>query len=132
MLNNPSFFRTLTKWKLVVFKASLIDIDKANEAKSHPERLLEEIVPTKNHEFLPFFGQVSADRLPPHRPGINHEVCLKDGEAPTGGPLDLMSRTELVTLKGWLEENMSQGFIHQSSSPFAMPVLYEKKPDGGL
>jgi len=43
-----------------------------------------------------------------------------------------MSRTELVVLKEWLEENMSKGFIRQSSSPFAAPVLFAKKPDGAL
>jgi len=45
MLNKSSFFRTLTKGKHMVFKASPIDIDNANEAKDHPERLLEGIVP---------------------------------------------------------------------------------------
>jgi hypothetical protein len=43
-----------------------------------------------------------------------------------------MSRTELVVLKEWLEENMSKGFIQHTSSPFAAPVLFAKKPGGGL
>jgi len=43
-----------------------------------------------------------------------------------------MSRAKLVALKECLEENMLKGFIHQSSSPFAAPVLLAKKPDGGL
>jgi len=43
-----------------------------------------------------------------------------------------MSRAELVTIKEWLEENMSKVLIRQSSSPFAVPVLFSKKPDGGL
>jgi hypothetical protein len=43
-----------------------------------------------------------------------------------------MSRAELVVLKEWLEENMSKGFIQQSSSPFAAPVLFAKNPGGGL
>jgi len=43
-----------------------------------------------------------------------------------------MSRTELVVLKELLEENMSKGFIRQSSSPFAAPVLFAKKPGGGF
>jgi len=42
---------------------------------------------------------VLADRLPPHRPGIDHEVRLKDGETPTWGPLYSMSRAELIVLK---------------------------------
>jgi hypothetical protein len=43
-----------------------------------------------------------------------------------------MSRAELIILKEWLEENMSKGFIRQSSSPFAAPVLFAKTPGGGL
>jgi len=43
-----------------------------------------------------------------------------------------MSRAEVVVIEEWLEENMSKGFIRQSSSPFVSPVLFAKKPDGGL
>ena len=132
ILNGASFFRTVKNGKLSIFKASLYDIKKAIEEKDLKEQPLEEIVPEQYHEFLPLFNKVLADRLPPHRPGIDHEVRLKDGETPTWGPLYSMSRAELVVLKDWLEENMSKGFIRQSSSPFAAPVLFAKKPGGGL
>jgi hypothetical protein len=78
------------------------------------------------------FSKVLADRLPPHQPGIDHQVRLQDGETPTWGPLYSMSRAELVVLKEWLVENMSKGVIHQSSSLFAAPVLFAKNPGGGL
>jgi len=132
LLNGSSFFRTVKNGKLTILKASLYDINQAIEAKDLKERPLEEIVPEQYYEFLPWFSKILADRLPPHRPGINHEVRLKEGETPTWGPLYSMSRTELVVLKEWLEENTSKGFICQSSSPFAAPVLFVKKPDGGL
>jgi hypothetical protein len=35
-------------------------------------------------------------------------------------------------MKEWLEDNMTKGFIRQSSSPYAAPCLFAKKPDGGL
>jgi len=132
MLNGASFFRTVRKGRLTVFKALLYDINKTIEAKDLKECPLEEIVPEQYHEFLPLFNKVLADRLPPHRPGSDHEVRLKDGETPTWGPLYSMSRAELIVLKQWLEKNMSKGFIRQSSSPFAAPVLFAKKPGGGL
>ena len=132
MLNGASFFCTVKKGKLTIFKASLYDINKAIEAKDLKEHPLEEIVPKQYHELLPLFSKVLADRLTPHWPGIDHEVRLKDGETLTRGPLYSMSRTELVVLKEWLEENMSKGFIRQSSSPFAAPVLFAKNPGGGL
>jgi hypothetical protein len=43
-----------------------------------------------------------------------------------------MSRTEWIVLKEWLEENISKGFIQQSSSPLAAPVLFAQRPGGGL
>jgi len=43
-----------------------------------------------------------------------------------------MFRTELQTLKEWLEENLSKGFIRASSSPAASPILFVKKTDGSL
>jgi hypothetical protein len=53
MLNGASFFRTVKKGKLTVFKASLYDINKAIVAKDLQERPLEEIVPKQYHDFLP-------------------------------------------------------------------------------
>jgi hypothetical protein len=132
MLNRASFFRTVKKGRLTVFKASLSDINKAIEAQDLKERPLEEIVSKQYHEFLLLFNKVLADRLPPHCPVIDHDVRLKDGETPTWGPLYSMSRAELVVLKEWFEENMAKGFIRQSSSPFAAPVLFATKPGGGL
>jgi len=132
MLNRSSFFRAVKTGKLKMFKASHYDINQAIEAKDLGERPLEEIVPKQYHEFLVLFNKVFADRLPPHRPGIDHEVRLKDGETPPWGPHYSMSRAELVALKEWSEENMSKEFIRQSSSPFVAPVHFAKTPDGGL
>ena len=132
MLDGYLFFQTVERGKLMVFKESLYDINIAIEAKDLEDRPLEEIVPGQYHEFLPLFKIVLADRLQPHQPGIDHALCLKEGETPMWGPLYSMSRAELVALEEWLEENMSKGFIRQSSLPFAAPVLFGMKPDGGL
>jgi len=132
MVYGSSSFWTVKKAKLRVFKVSLYDINKAIAAKDCRERPLEEIVPEQYDEFLPLFNNVSADRLPPHQPSVDHEVRLKEGETPTWGPLYSMTRAELVALKEWQEEYMSKGFIRQSSSPVAAPVRFAKKPDWGL
>jgi hypothetical protein len=100
MLNEASFFWTVKKGTLLtVFKVSLYDITIPIEAKVLKEHPLEEIVPEQNHEFLPLFNKVLAGSLPPHRPGIDHEVRLNPGETPTWGPLYSMSRAELAVLK---------------------------------
>ena len=43
-----------------------------------------------------------------------------------------MNRVELETLKAWIEDNLSKGFIRSSSSPAGAPVLFAKKADGSL
>ena len=43
-----------------------------------------------------------------------------------------MSRDELTTLRTWLDENLAKGFIRPSSSHVTSPVLFVKKPGGGL
>jgi len=132
MLNGSLFFWTVKKGKLKVFKASLYDINNAIEAEELKEQPLEDIVPAQYHEFLHVFNPALVDHLPPHQPGIDHKVRLKDGETPLWGPLYSMSRTELEVLIEWLKENMSKGFIRQSSSPFVAPGLLAKKRDRGL
>jgi hypothetical protein len=61
MLNGSSFFRTVKKSTLTIFKASLYDINKAIEGKALKERPPEEIVPEQYHEFLPLFSKALAD-----------------------------------------------------------------------
>jgi len=102
MLNGTSFFRMIKTGKMTVFKASLYDINKAVEAQDLKEKSLKEVIPKQYHEFLPLFNKVLADRLPPHRPIIDHDVRLKEGETPSWGPLFKMSREELVVMKEWL------------------------------
>jgi len=132
MLNGSSCCRNVKNGKLKAFTASLYDINKAIEAKDLKERPLEEIIPKQYHEFLPLCKTVLAECLPPHRPDIDHEVRLKEGETPTRGHLYSMSRVELVTLEEWLEGNRSKGGCCQSSSPYAVPLPFAKRPDGSV
>ena len=89
------------------------------------------LVPTEYHKFLPLFKKVIADVLPPHRP-YYHKIMLKEGFSPTFGPLYSLSRPKLQALQEWLDENLSKGFIHTSSSPVGVPILLVKKSDGLL
>jgi hypothetical protein len=43
-----------------------------------------------------------------------------------------MSQDELQAVREYLQDNTSKGFIESSSAPFASPVLFVKKADGGL
>jgi len=132
MLNGASFFRTVKRGKLTIVKASVYEFNKAIEAKDLKDKPLEEDIPKQYHECQPLFNSILADRLPPHRPNIDHEVRLKEGKTPSWGPLYKMSREELVVMKELLEDNTTKGFIQQSSSRYAAPCMFAKEPDGGL
>ncbi|ODM15558.1 hypothetical protein SI65_09161 [Aspergillus cristatus] len=82
-------------------------------------------------DFANVFSPKEAECLPPHCP-YDHDIKLQDGKVPPFRPLYPMSWEELKVLKDWIEENLRKGFIHPSSSPTASPVLFVKKPGGGL
>jgi transposase InsO family protein len=130
------FRRLAYKHKLTIFSTSLYEINQAlglkEQSKEPKDELdLKDYIPTEYHEFLPLFSEALAKNLPPHRP-YDHKIPLREGFTPPYGPLYSMSRTELQTLKDWLEENLSKGFIRASSSPAASPILFVKKTDGSL
>ncbi len=118
-----------------VFAASLKDIEKALAPKKHTDP--RQKLPQHYHEFLPLFDRNAADRLPPPRPGIDHEIPLEKGEGGQEkplpwGPLYGMSREELIVLRKTLTELLDKNFIRASSSSASAPVLFVRKPGGGL
>lgn len=120
-----------------IFAASMSDIDKALRAKAHSDP--REKLPRQYHQYLDVFDRKKADTLPPLRGDkIDHKIELieKDEkgnkvEAPWG-PLYNMSTEELLVLRKTLTEYLDKGFIQVSNSPAAAPVLFVKKPGGGL
>ena len=64
---------------------------------------------------------------------MDHKIKLEPKDAqPPWGPLYSMSRGELLVLRKELTSLLEKGFIRVSSSPAAAPVLFAKKPGGGL
>lgn len=109
--------------------ASIEDIRKALEPKIFVDPVAK--VPSHYHERLKVFDQSEADVLPPHR-DCDHEIKLQPGTTPPHGPLYSMSEDELLVLRKFLKENLEKGFIRASTSPAASPVLFARKPGGGL
>ena len=75
--------------------------------------------------------------LPPLRgKGIDHAIEVETVNGHEArvlwGPLYNMSREELLVLRKTLTELLDKGFIRVSSSPAAAPVLFVKKPGGGV
>ena len=122
--------------ELEIFAASMADIDKALKPKTKTDPRAK--LPDYLRDYIDVFDPIEADKLPEHRPGADHAIELieqdKDGKKPEApwGPLYNMSREELLVLRKTLHDLLSKGFIRVSKSPAAAPVLFVKKPGGGL
>ncbi len=88
-------------------------------------------IPPEYHDLADVFSEKEAKNLPPHRP-YDHKIPLEPGTSPPFGPIYPMSPAELETLRKYCEDNLNKGFIRHSQSPCGAPVLFVKKPDGGL
>jgi hypothetical protein len=122
--------------KVEIFAASIADINKALAAKKFTDP--KDRMPTHFHQWLDVADRRKAELLPPARGrGIDHSIELerddngREKEVPWG-PLYNMSRDELLVLRKTLTDLLDKGFIRVSNSPAAAPVLFVKKPGGGL
>ena len=112
-----------------IASSSLDDIQIALQTKDRPDP--KNKLPTYYHHHLPVFDHKNADLLPPHRE-CDHKIELQPGTTPPHGPLYSMSVEELQVLRKYLNEQLEKGFIRASKSTAAAPVLFAKKPSGGL
>jgi len=123
---------------LRVFSVTMKDIDQALKPKTKPSiEEIEENLPRHYRDFLSVFDPREANALPPHRPGIDHEIPIENDEKGKPkelpwGPLYGMSREQLLVLRKTLTELLDNGFIRVSKSSAAAPVLFVRKPGGGL
>jgi len=90
------------------------------------------VIPKEYKEWEHLFQEdVSATALPKHQPW-DHEIILQEGKQPTFGPIYGLSEKELRTLRDYIKENMTKGFIRESQSPAGYPILFVPKKDGSL
>ena len=129
-INAATFSLLAAKPDHQVFSVSLRDIEQVLKPKKcvDPATLL----PTQYQKFLDIFSKDDTDKLPPLHSGVDHKIKMEPGTQAPSGCLYSMSREELEVLKKYLTENLNKGFIQASSSPAAAPVLFVKKPGGGL
>lgn len=121
---------------------SVADIEKAlaklDEKKNPPtlEELRASLPKEIRDRASDFLDDVDGE-LPPHRERWDHEIHFEkhaDGTEKTApyGPLYEMSREELLVLRKTLTDLLSKGWVRASSSPASAPVLFARKPGGGL
>jgi hypothetical protein len=130
-------FNLLTRQKdHEIFAISFKDIsDKARKRELAEEAAsnLENLIPEEFKEFKLVFDKEAANKLADHRPAWDHKIELVEGATlPRTEPLRRMTTEELEVLKMYLEENLDKGWIAPSSFEYASPILFVKKPSGGI
>ena len=88
-------------------------------------------IPEEYHNFADIFSKSNASVLPSHRE-FDLKIELEEGATPPPGRLYSLSPFELNTLREFIDENLSTGFIRPTSSSLAAPVLFVKKKDSSL
>ena len=132
----------LSNSNLLLASVTIADINKALEKL---DKLREKPTLTSIHRMLPqqlygfedLFLDDNSDELPPHRPGHDMSINLeldenKSEKQPPYGPLYEMSREELLVLRKTLADLLDKGWIRASASAASSPVLFARKPSGGL
>ena len=124
---------------VTIGSATIRDINKALEAKKKesPGEIKEKL-PERIKQHAPLFADDEGpESLAPHRLGVDTKIELqkddqgREKEVPWG-PLYGMSRDELLVLRKTLTELLDKNWIRASSSPGGAPVLFVRKPGGGL
>lgn len=139
MIGAAPFYLLAKKNENSIAAISLGDFDKFMNKERQDlgnQMNLKELLPEVYHEFAHVFSKEISDTLPPLRRGFDHEIHLKEGSNPQRDVghafLRSMSEEELVATRKYLEENLTKGFIEVSKSAVSSPVLFAKKPSGGL
>ncbi|KAI0995662.1 hypothetical protein K3495_g12516 [Podosphaera aphanis] len=120
----------------VAFTTSLSEIDQKLSARENIVNQDEAVdlvsqVPQQYHDFLDVFSKAASNILPPSR-SYDHKIQLEKDTKMTYGPLYNQSTEELRFVKQYLIDNLQKGWIELSQAPFSSPILFVKKPCGGL
>ncbi|GJP41072.1 hypothetical protein CLOM_g710 [Closterium sp. NIES-68] len=94
-----------------------------------------EVVPPDLAELIRKYPEIFPDDLPaglpPSRPE-DHRIELEPGAQPTVQRQFRLSQPELEELQQELDYLLTKGFIRPSTSPYATPILFTPKKDGGF
>src|SRR5437763_14726448 len=96
------------------------------------KQLFQKTLLKKYQQFANLFTKIKGpEALPKHQPW-DHTIPLQEGKQPTFRPVYSCLEKELEALYEYLDENLTKGFIQESSSPAGYPILFIPKKNGKL
>jgi hypothetical protein len=90
------------------------------------------LLPKEYHNYTNVFSTKKAVRIPKPSEKDDLKIILQEGKSLSIGPLYNMLQNELKSLKEYLDDLLSKGYIRPLNSPYRSPVLFTKKKDGSL
>jgi len=100
--------------------------------KYQKQRKLEEIVPQEYHGYLDVFEEEEKTKLQPHRPGVDLDMKLEEGQGLPVKKIYALSQDELEELRNYIKQNEEQGWIRETYSDGGSPFMFVKRGDGKL
>jgi len=95
--------------------------------KYQKERKLEEMVPQEYHGYLDVFEEEEKTKLPPHRPGVDLDIKLEEGQGLPVRKIYALSQDELEELWNYIKQNEELGWIRETFSNGGSPIMFVKK-----
>jgi len=100
--------------------------------KYQKKRKLEEMVPQEYHGYLDIFEEEEQTKLPPHRPGVDLDIKLEEGQGLPVKKIYALSQDELEELWNYIKQNGERGWIRETYSDRGSPIMFVKNKDGKL
>lgn len=110
-----------------IFWLRRVDTNKAKEPSEDSKRQ----IPEEYKEYAALFEENEATALAKHQQW-DHEIPLEEGVKLKPGPMYPLTRDQADELKRYIEVNIRKGYIRQSESPMASPILFVPKKNGKM
>jgi len=89
-------------------------------------------VPQEYHGYLDVFEEEEKTKLPPHRPGVDLDIKLEEGQGLPVKKIYALSQDELEELWNYIKQNEERGWIRATYSDGGSPIMFVKKKDRKL
>ena len=100
-----------------------------NSGKFQTKRTLEEMIPRKYHHLLDVFEEEEKTELPLHRPRLDLNIELEEGQGLPRKKIYALSEEELKELHEYIEQNEARGWIREVQAEGGSPIMFVKKRD---